>query len=178
MTLQGMKKPLKRIPVFKQLEGESQKRFLNRVNRVTQQVVKRRQYEDKFGVDVTEDERGNVQVKKRKLDEDDAQVLDKKERKRLQRGEEKRLKKRDREKRKRLKKRKDAKEEDFANLKDKVAFNEVASRPPTIKSAGKLEKAKIKAAEMSLARKSALNVERNRVVDAYREVKKRRSMQL
>ncbi len=90
--LPGMKRPLRPVPVFKQRPGESEKRFLNRVE-VTckvgrgkaaalkkrslilsafflQGVLKRRQYEDRYNVELVDDPETMVtSVKDREKDE-------------------------------------------------------------------------------------------------------------
>ena len=68
--LPGMKRPLKQIPVFRQQPGESQKRFFNRMERTAKAVIERSRYEDKYGVEVTQDEvTGQTSVRDREKDE-------------------------------------------------------------------------------------------------------------
>ena len=65
-----MKRPLKQIPVFRQQPGESQKRFFNRMERTAKAVIERSRYEDKYGVEVTQDEvTGQTSVRDREKDE-------------------------------------------------------------------------------------------------------------
>ena len=70
--LPGMKRPLKPIPVFRQNPGESQKRFFNRMERTAKGVIERSKYEDKYGVEVKQDEvTGETSVRDREKDEID-----------------------------------------------------------------------------------------------------------
>ena len=67
-----MKRPLKPIPVFRQNPGESQKRFFNRMERTAKGVIERSKYEDKYGVEVKQDEvTGETSVRDREKDEVD-----------------------------------------------------------------------------------------------------------
>ena len=68
--LPGMKRPLKPIPVFRQKPGESQKSFFNRMEKTAKAVIERSKYEDKYGVEVKQDEvTGQTSVKEREKDE-------------------------------------------------------------------------------------------------------------
>ena len=70
MKLPGMTKPLKPIPVFKQMPGESKKKFFRRMDLGVQSVLKRKQYEDKYDVDVIDDpETGQTKIQDRTKDE-------------------------------------------------------------------------------------------------------------
>ncbi len=155
--LPGMKRPLKPVPVFKQNPGESDKKFLNRVEVTCKQVLKRREYEDKYGVDITDDpESGGTSIRDREKDEVDLEVEKKKKAKVLAKKgivlrskEEKRAERRLKEKEKRLKKKRragkkfreecaregneEAEEREFDEDKDKIAFNDVVQAPPMLR---------------------------------------------
>ena len=49
-TDKGMTRPIKPIPVFKQHKGESERSFIYRMDKETQEVISRTQFEDKFDV--------------------------------------------------------------------------------------------------------------------------------
>merc|ERR1712150_289754 len=106
MNLPGMNKPLKPIPVFKQMPGEGKKQFFRRMDVTVQAVMKRKQYEDKFDVDVTDDPTtGTTKVTDRVKDEVDLEVEKIKNKKRgkkrkvVKTKEEKRVLKREKDKR-------------------------------------------------------------------------------
>merc|ERR1719264_610205 len=175
--LPGMKRPLKPIPVFRQNPGESQKRFFNRMEKTAKAVIERSKYEDKYGVEVKQDEvTGKTSVKEK----------------------EKRMKKKRRLRKKLMTEDGEWQEErakDFEDLDgDDVSFNEVAMQPPTLKSAAKMRKVtkgddddgaskggkntklllskKLKKKpQISLARKQILESERQRVIQEYRNLK-------
>ncbi len=160
--LPGMKRPLKPVPVFKQNPGESERRFLNRVEVTCKAVLKRKQYEDKYGVEMVQDMNGQVEaVKDREKDEVEQEQDRLKSARLAKKGivrrskEEKRAERRLREKEKRLKRKRRAgkafreesareggeldeeeegedKEFDGMRTGDQVAFNEVVQAPPSL----------------------------------------------
>lgn len=143
MTLPGMTKPLKPIPVFKQMPGERKNQFYNRMNQTVQAVLKRKTYEEKFDVDVTDDPiTGETKVKDRAKDEIDLEMEKVKNKKRRKKGinvrtkEEKRQMRREKDKeRKRKRKGGISNEEkpfdfDHSKFVDHVKFNDVVHAPP------------------------------------------------
>merc|ERR1719291_1224263 len=158
--LPGMKRPLKPIPVFRQKPGESQKSFFNRMEKTAKSVIERSKYEDKYGVEVKQDEvTGQTSVKDREKDEVELAAEQERIKRLAKRGitvrtkEEKRQLRRLREKEKRMKKKRrlrkklmtedgewqEERPKDFGDLEgDKVNFNEVAMQPPSLKSAARM----------------------------------------
>jgi len=142
MNLPGMYKPLKPIPVFKQMPGEGKKQFFRRMDVTVQAVMKRKQYEDKFDVDVTDDPTtGTTKVTDRVKDEVDLEVEKIKNKKRgkkrkvVKTKEEKRVLKREKDKERKRKKKHGVQNDnafdfDDAKFSDKVKFNEVVHAPP------------------------------------------------
>lgn len=55
-------KPEKIIPVFKQNSGETDRAFINRVNRICMDVTRESKFEEKYGVDVKRNEHGEVML--------------------------------------------------------------------------------------------------------------------
>lgn len=142
-TLPGMTKPLKPIPLFKQMPGERKKQFFRRMDVTVQAVMKRKQYEEKFDVDVIDDPTtGKTKVQDRVKDEIDMEMEKLKNKKRARKGivvktkEEKRKIRREKDKERKRKKKginKDADDiVDFDNAKfsDRIKFNEVVHAPP------------------------------------------------
>ncbi|XP_059096734.1 coiled-coil domain-containing protein 137-like [Tigriopus californicus] len=159
MRLPGMKRPLKPIPVFQQSEGESQKRFFNRMHQQVQGVLKRKDYEKKFDVEVHDDpETGQTMVQDRPKDDLEEEIAAKKRAKLAKKGivvrskEEKRKIKRLKEKEKKLKKKRrlgkilnelgddgeDFKE--FEDFQDDIKFNDIVHAPPSLKGMRKKKK--------------------------------------
>lgn len=223
MRLPGMTKPLKPIPLFKQEEGESKRKFFNRMEATVKSVLQRKEYENKFDVDVVDDPvTGKSIVKDREKDEIDQLIHSKKAAKlKKKKGivvktkEEKRAIRRLAEKEKRLKKKRrlgkilnelgsdDEDFKEFEDFRDEVSLNEVAMAPPTLGPIkGKMAAKKAERAEktgcanvahsdlllskqfgskknlkksggndVSLARKHMLDLERERVMEAYRSMK-------
>lgn len=167
--LPGMKRPLKPIPVFRQNPGESQKRFFNRMEKTAKGVIERSKYEDKYGVEVKQDEvTGETSVRDREKDEVELEAEQKRVERLAKKGivvrtkEEKRQLRRLKEKEKRMKKKRrlrkklmtedgewqEERAKDFGDLDgDDVSFNEVAMQPPSLKSAAKMSKVKAKKAK-------------------------------
>merc|ERR1719242_2888613 len=69
MKLPGMKRPLKPVPVFKQQPGENKRTFFHRMDKTIQGMKSRRQWENRYGVDVTTDEHGQTKVVDHEKDE-------------------------------------------------------------------------------------------------------------
>ena len=160
--LPGMKRPLKPVPVFRQKPGETQKRFFNRMEQTAKAVIERSKYEDKYGVEVKQDEvTGETRVRDREKDEVELAAEQERVKRLAKKGivvrtkEEKRQLRRLKEKEKRMKKKRrlrkklmtedgewqEERPKDFGDLEgDNVTFNEVAMQPPSIKSAAKMRK--------------------------------------
>ncbi|CAG0897251.1 unnamed protein product [Darwinula stevensoni] len=63
----GMNKPLKPIPIYKQMKGESNHKFLNRIHKTTKVILNQAHFETKYNVDIYADpQTGLVSVKKGK----------------------------------------------------------------------------------------------------------------
>ena len=145
MRLPGMKKPLKPIPIFKQDPGEKPKLFYKRVHNQVEQFLQQKQYEEKYNVDLVQDEEnGKTKFVEREKDELDEHMHQLKAKKMAKKGivlkskEEKRKEKRLKEKEKRLKKKRksykkmqEEEEEDFDDEPEKVEFNDVVQAPPS-----------------------------------------------
>jgi len=158
MKLKGMTRPLKPVPVFKQMPGEAKKQFFRRMDKTVNAVLERKKYEDKYDVDVVDNpETGQTTVKDREKDELDLEVEKKKAKSEKKKGrivakskEEKRQIRRAKEKERKTKQKrggtsKASKQERPAKSdgdgdnepvkefkgKDSVKFNEVAHAPPT-----------------------------------------------
>ena len=194
----GMNKPLKPVPVFKQKPGEHKRAFYYRIDQTIQSMKKRAMFEEKYKVDVTMDpSSGQTQVVEREMDEVEKEIEKKKIEKLAKKGivvrtkEEKRKAKREREKlRKNKKKGKgDSANNDFENLQDTVKFGERVDAPPTI-ALKKFPKVSSKAGSKSLllnktlnggagvvkkkksmAQKVALERDRLKIVQQYRQLK-------
>merc|ERR1719228_1519260 len=108
----GMTKPLKPIPVFKQGQGEHKRAFYYRMDQTIQSMKKRAKFEDKYKVEVLNDEKGNSVVVDREKDELELEMEKKKIEKLAKKGiirrtkEEKRVRRREREKNRKNKKNK------------------------------------------------------------------------
>ena len=139
-------RPIKKIPDFKRLPGETDKDLLWRTELTTRDYMKKARFEAKYDVDVeTNEKTGEVDIKKRKkkLIEDSIKTdpknkwqkkkLKKLEKLEQERDERKKLKKEKFKMRKLYKKNKGKKQDDFSVLKqDKVEFGDVAEQPPTL----------------------------------------------
>ncbi|XP_030745237.1 coiled-coil domain-containing protein 137 [Sitophilus oryzae] len=136
----------KPIPRFQQLNGETDREFKHRINRICDNVIKEAAFEDKFNVDIKRNEKGQVEsVEKRKPDELEMfykQVRKEKKQKKTKKkktdkNEEVRLSKSQKWALKKAKKKEDKlfeKENDqvFVPQKEQVKFGEVAHAPPTL----------------------------------------------
>lgn len=90
----GMTRPLKMIPRLVQNPKESDEKFLYRVNAATKSMLKEAEYEDKFNVEVSRDEWGNVvNMKKREQIDPLVKQDDKESKKLLERAEKRKQKK-------------------------------------------------------------------------------------
>ena len=150
MNLKGMSKPLRPVPIFRQEPGESKRAFFNRMEATTKAVLERRKFEDKFDVEVTQNESGETEVKDRQRDEIEehlhqikAKKLKKKKGIVVKTKEEKRAIRRMKEKAKRMKKRKanrDLIDEDgeevkeFAENRTIGGITEVVEAPPSLEA--------------------------------------------
>merc|ERR1711874_880273 len=86
MKLPGMKRPLKPVPVFKQQPGENKRSFYHRMDKTIQGMKSRRQWENRYGVDVTTDEHGQTKVVDHEKDEVELEIEKKKKEKLLKKG--------------------------------------------------------------------------------------------
>lgn len=138
-------KPDKVVPLFQQKPGETEERFLHRVERDTHAFLKETQFEKKYGVLVNRNQKtGNIEgVTKLGKDELDnigilkardkeskkakkkKKVVDKPKMTKGQKRNEKLKLKKEKQKEKEL--------EEFKNLKDEIKFGEVVHEPPQIK---------------------------------------------
>jgi len=193
MKLPGMKRPLKPVPVFKQQPGENKRTFFHRMNKTIQGMKSRREWEHRFGVDVTTDEQGQTSVVEHEKDEIELEIEKKKNEKLAKKGiivkskEEKRKIRREREKKRKNKNRKTNEEfKDFSDYQDNVGFGETVHEPPSIKDLnsetrkpgqkdlllkknfGGVKKHKVKD---SLAKKVIMEKERQQAVELYRAMK-------
>jgi len=142
MNLPGMNKPLKPILYSNRCQAKEKKQFFRRMDVTVQAVMKRKQYEDKFDVDVTDDPTtGTTKVTDRVKDEVDLEVEKIKNKKRgkkrkvVKTKEEKRVLKREKDKERKRKKKHGVQNDnafdfDDAKFSDKVKFNEVVHAPP------------------------------------------------
>ncbi len=188
-----MSKPLRPVPKFQQRPGESRKSFLRRMDRETEDVLRQSRFEDKYNVKV-EEENGQIRI----IKPESAENPEKKNSKKKERLKE-------RKERKKLKSSEDDDALDFSSLRDDVQFGEVAMEPPNLSAkprpakklqqsssknkslilAGMTAKAKehkrrpgesVKRKNLSLAQQRLLDQERKRVIELYREVKKRKAV--
>jgi len=193
MKLPGMKRPLKPVPVFKQQPGENKRSFYHRMDKTIQGMKSRRQWENRYGVDVTTDEHGQTKVVDHEKDEVELEIEKKKKDKLLKKGivvkskEEKRKIRREREKMRKNKNRKKNEDVlDFSDYQDNVGFGETVHEPPTLKELNtetrkpgqkdlllkkNLEGVKKKKVKDSLAKKVIMEKERKKAVELYRALK-------
>lgn len=137
LSLHPKAKPEKIVPVFQQRPNESGGQFLHRISKDTYAFLKETAFEKKYGVQIERDvETGQIQgLIKCKREKDDVEMLRAhKNIKRKRKTTETALTKSEKRKLKlRLKKEKKVKNADeFENLQDKIAFNEVAHEPPKL----------------------------------------------
>lgn len=137
-SLHPKAKPEKIVPVFQQRLDESGEQFLHRISKDTHDFLKETAFEKKYGVQIERDlETGQIQgLIKCKREKDDVETLRAKHKniKRKKKTTGSPLTKSEKRKLKlQLKKEKKVEDVDeFENLRDKVAFNEVAHEPPKL----------------------------------------------
>lgn len=139
--LHGMNRPLKPVPVFKQQLGENKRAFFYRMDKSIQSMKARKEWENRYGVEVTTDDHGNQKVIDQPKDEVTLEIEEKKKKKLAKKGivvrskEEKRVLRREREKKRKNKNKKNTKDKDykeFSDFQDNVEFGETVHAPPTI----------------------------------------------
>merc|ERR550534_1796366 len=193
----GMNKPLKPVPVFKQNPGEHKRAFYYRIDQTIQSMKKRALFEEKYKVDVQMKPDGGTQIVDREQDELEKEYEKNKIEKLAKKGitvrtkEEKRKLKREKDKLRRNKKKSNAEEgadENFESLRDDVQFGERVDAPPTIKlpkftpsskpGAKNLllhktlnKNVQKKNSTMSMAKKHSLEMQRQKAVELYRQMK-------
>ncbi|KAJ8923303.1 hypothetical protein NQ315_001861 [Exocentrus adspersus] len=131
---------------FLQLPNESNKEYLNRVNKFCRNVTKEAEFENKYGVDIKRNEAGEVSIVKRPQDELEVLIKKAKKEKKTKKIKKKKvanaspkltksqkwaLKKKE----KKLKKKKVDNSENvdnFESARDTVKFGEVVHAPPTL----------------------------------------------
>lgn len=59
----------KALPAIRRLQNEPDEDYLRRVNRITHASIRESQFESKYGVEVIRNERGEITIKKRPVDE-------------------------------------------------------------------------------------------------------------
>jgi len=191
----GMNKPLRPIPVFHQKQGESQGHFFSRMHMAINEMKNQRKYEEKYNVQVVQDEHGNTKLVDQEPDILDDGKNDKKKGKKKKENTEK-VKKLGKKERRKLKlKKNNAEEKDFDDFKDVAEFGDVVHRPPSLKfkikkPEEKMSSSKVnglllkqkfepkdgkkqKTPKVSMAKQVMLENERKRVVEAYRAMKDR-----
>ncbi|XP_029659234.1 uncharacterized protein LOC115233120 [Formica exsecta] len=138
LSLHPKAKPEKIVPVFQQRVDESGEQFLHRVSRDTHAFLKETAFEKKYGVQIERNsETGQIQgLTKCKREKDDVEMLRAKHKniKKKKKTTESPLTKSEKRKLKlQLKKEKKVEDiDEFKNLRDKVAFNEVVHEPPKL----------------------------------------------
>lgn len=139
--LHGMNRPLKPVPVFKQQLGENKRAFYYRMDKSIQSMKARKDWENRYGVEVTTDDHGNQKVIDQPKDEVTLEMEEKRKKKLAKKGivvrskEEKRVLRREREKKRKNKNKKNLKDKDykeFSDFQDNVEFGETVHAPPTI----------------------------------------------
>ncbi|XP_042875219.1 coiled-coil domain-containing protein 137-like [Penaeus japonicus] len=195
----GMTRPVQRLPLLKQGKGEDDKKFMARVEETTKMVLNEIVFEKKFKVEVERDKQGKVKIVNRWEDKDPLmsekkkQILEKKMDKKKQRQKE-------RAEKLKMKKKKKEIEPDILYEKDEFEFGDVVYEPPSLdteklskklnensdkmknflfldKMKGKKESLQDSSEQKSaqkpqlMARKRMLEEERERAVQAYRDLK-------
>ena len=191
----GMNKPLKPVPVFKQNPNEHKRAFYYRIDQTIQSMKKRALFEEKYKVDVQMKADGGTQIVDREQDELEKEYEKNKIEKLAKKGitvrtkEEKRKLKREKDKLRRNKKKgNEGADENFESLRDEVQFGERVDAPPTIKlpkftpsskpGAKNLllhktlnKNVQKKNSTMSMAKKHSLEMQRQKAVELYRQMK-------
>lgn len=129
----GMSRPTKLVPLLQQHPNENYKKFLKRVDRVTNEIMKEAAFENKFKVEVQRDEFGQV-LSVQHQEKNDPLLSDKQKKEVTEREEKRKAARRERDKRRRGKKRKQDEDDDdeFSYYKDKYEFGEVVYEPPSL----------------------------------------------
>lgn len=120
----GAEVPLRPVPNMKRRPNESEKAFLRRIERESELVINRAQYEAQF---------------KCKLETQDDKIVVKKEKKMSEKKREKLQKLKDKIKYKKIKNQVE-KHIDESKFKDKIKFGEIAHQPPVLTAVPKLTK--------------------------------------
>lgn len=194
-------KPEKVVPEFKRKLGESNKRFLSRVNSMVHEYLNAHKFEQKYKVDIIRDKSGEVLgLEKKPKDEIDELLKKSKKVKKGKKANEKdnipkltkSQKRREKLKAKKLKKQQDKDFLDFNSFKDEVKFGEVADAPPTLtkfpKNINKINANKnstqadikfkssntVKRKKLSAPVQKMLEEERNAAIEAYKNLQHRR----
>lgn len=137
LSLHPKVKPEKIVPVFQQQLGESGEQFLHRISKDTHAFLKETEFEKKYGVQIERDlETGQIQgLIKCKRKKNNVEMLQAKHKniKRKRKTENLLTKSKKQKLKLQLKKEKKVKTlDEFENLQDKVAFNEVVHEPPKL----------------------------------------------
>ena len=117
-------------------------------------MIRETQFEDKFGVEIKRDEKGNVLGIEKSQKKDpvlaliEKDKLLKKKKKKIQDDEPKKERKNRKQRLKEIKRRRsvaktEAKRDDFEHFRDDIKFGEVAQAPPELKFPGKVDKESI-----------------------------------
>ncbi|PSN36844.1 hypothetical protein C0J52_14974 [Blattella germanica] len=137
VKLPGMTRPEKPIPSFVQRPGESDDRFLYRIEQACHSAIQESKFEDKYGVTVNVNhETGETTIKKKpkeELDDLEMPLLKNNNNKPWRKNREpskKKEKKKMKEKEMKLKKEENSKDE-FEHFHDEVKFGEVVHAPPS-----------------------------------------------
>lgn len=192
MDTQGAKKKISEPPVFKQNKHESTYSFYKRMTEVTQDAVHRAQFEEKWDVEIKEQQGSKVFVKpvsSTSVQSHSTNVQARKSKKRAA---------------KKVRKVSKHQNDEFGEFKDNVKFGEIVSQPPiltakprqaqtrekpgrkalllnkvlreNISSEGltgqKLFSKSVKRKDMSLSERRQFDEERERVINQYRKQKK------
>lgn len=195
----GMTRPVQRLPLLKQGKRENDKKFLARVYDTTQMVIHEVAFEEKFKVEVERDKEGKVKMVNRWEDTDP--ILSEKQQKiQEKRKEKKRQRNKERAEKLKMKKKKKEIEPDMLYEKDEFEFGDVVYEPPSLNTEkltkklnedsdkmrnflfldmmkGKKDSSQNSSEQkathkpLSMAKKIMLEQERERVVQAYRDMK-------
>ena len=137
-------KPEKVVPIFQQKPGESEERFLHRINKATHAFINETSFERKYDVQVNRNlETGKIEglSKCEKTELDKIEMLRmkhrniKKKKKKKDTVEPKMTKSEKKKEKLKLKKQKQMEEkvDEFNSFKDQIKFGEVAHEPPQLK---------------------------------------------
>ncbi|KAG5891730.1 hypothetical protein JTB14_000333 [Gonioctena quinquepunctata] len=145
----------KRVLKFKQNQGETDREFVNRMNRICMNITKEAEFEEKYGVEIQRNEDGEVEeVTKRPKDELEL-YLKKARKEKEEKGKKGKKKKKTNEsnslrlskwqkRQRKLKEKTDRKKlqdvDEFKKYKDDVKFGEIVHAPPSLTTPRKVEK--------------------------------------